>query len=384
MRIESFEIEGLLGREPTIEGTLDSDLAILTGRNGAGKTSVLKVLWSIVSGNILIGLNEVVFKRARIVTSAYDCTVHRLGPRNCAVDFSIEGETFRFEDQKDDDDFDIRDAEDFANERLMNIGSSVFFPTFRRLEGGFSTTKRRISANAQNALARQARARNDLEEALQSLSRTLTNESHVFVSAISTSDIVNLLLRQYANLSEESSRRQARTSQEIIQTIQTIKNEPTGPESTSERLNTATGIIENVLSRIETMEADRKQIMAPLDEVRRLVEQLFKHTGIKIDARMKFGDAANAVDSDQLSAGEKQMLSFVCYNAFYRDSIIFIDEPELSLHPDWQRQLFAILQRQQSTNQFVVATHSPFIYAKYPDKEIGVTTDRGDTAEEEA
>ena len=52
------------------------------------------------------------------------------------------------------------------------------------------------------------------------------------------------------------------------------------------------------------------------------------------------------------------------------DSVIFIDEPELSLHADWQRQLFPILARQQSSNQFIVATHSPFIYSKYPDKEI--------------
>jgi predicted ATP-dependent endonuclease of OLD family len=93
---------------------------------------------------------------------------------------------------------------------------------------------------------------------------------------------------------------------------------------------------------------------------------------------MSFGDAATAVNSESLSAGEKHMLSFVCYNAFYRDSIIFIDEPELSLHADWQRQLFSILGRQQSSNQFIVATHSPFIYSKYPDKELELVSDRGD------
>jgi predicted ATPase len=97
-----------------------------------------------------------------------------------------------------------------------------------------------------------------------------------------------------------------------------------------------------------------------------------------LNSRISFGDAANAVTSEALSAGEKQMLSFICYNAFYRDSIIFIDEPELSLHVDWQRQLFPILQDQGTSNQFVVATHSPFIYSKYPDKEISLNIDRGD------
>jgi predicted ATPase len=103
--------------------------------------------------------------------------------------------------------------------------------------------------------------------------------------------------------------------------------------------------------------------------------------GIKIGTRLSFGDAAGAIDSDSLSAGEKQMLSFICYNAFYRNSVIFIDEPELSLHVDWQRQLFSILQRQQTSNQFIVATHSPFIYSKYPEKEFILIDDRGDAEE---
>ena len=38
--------------------------------------------------------------------------------------------------------------------------------------------------------------------------------------------------------------------------------------------------------------------------------------------------------------GEKQMLSFLCYNAFANQTCIFIDEPEISLHVDWQRILF--------------------------------------------
>ncbi len=71
------------------------------------------------------------------------------------------------------------------------------------------------------------------------------------------------------------------------------------------------------------------------------------------------------------------MLSFICYNAFHKNSIVFIDEPELSLHVDWQRQLYPILKSQESGNQFIFATHSPFIYGKYPDKEVMVGSDKG-------
>jgi len=71
------------------------------------------------------------------------------------------------------------------------------------------------------------------------------------------------------------------------------------------------------------------------------------------------------------------MLSFICYNAFAQNSVLIIDEPELSLHADWQRLLFPTLLQQQTSNQFIVATHSPFIYSKFSDKELMLDADRG-------
>ena len=98
---------------------------------------------------------------------------------------------------------------------------------------------------------------------------------------------------------------------------------------------------------------------------------------IRLSPQLSFGDAATAINSDALSAGEKQMLSFLCYNAFVKNSVVVIDEPELSLHVDWQRLLFPILKEQGTSNQFILATHSPFIYSKFPDKEIMLSEDRG-------
>ena len=117
--------------------------------------------------------------------------------------------------------------------------------------------------------------------------------------------------------------------------------------------------------------------MASIDAVSKLIEKLFNHSGISFGRRLSFGDKAEAIYSDELSAGEKQMLSFICYNAFYDNTIFFIDEPELSLHVDWQRQLYPILKSQNKNNQFIFATHSPFIYGKFPDKEIMINIDKG-------
>ena len=93
MKIVSFEIDGLLGRDEPIKYNLSDDLAILTGRNGAGKTSVLKLLWSVISGNILIGLLEVPFRTVTVVTDEYECKVYRLSKKKIGVRVAIRGST---------------------------------------------------------------------------------------------------------------------------------------------------------------------------------------------------------------------------------------------------------------------------------------------------
>lgn len=369
MKIKSCEIIGLLDRDSRIRIKLNDDLNILTGRNGAGKTSILKLIWYIISGNIYEALREVPFRRVTILTDEYDCVIHRLSGATCRIDLTIDGEATTYEDYVDDEENVFMSAEDDVNEILRPKGSSVFFPTFRRIEGGFTLNLPRPPAPA-----RSSRAKNDIEEALLALSRRLSQDPHLFVTSISTVDISSLLLRHYADLSEVSNQAQQRVSQEIIETIKDFKSDTKDGAG----IETALHLIDGIRSKVEQMESGRENIMMPITAVRVLAEHLFRNIGIRFGNRLGFGDAARAVSSDLLSAGEKQMLSFICYNAFYKDSIFFIDEPELSLHVDWQRQLFPTLRKQNSSNQFLIATHSPFIYSKYPEKEIIIDEDRGD------
>jgi predicted ATP-binding protein involved in virulence len=376
-------VTGLLGSDVTIVADLFPDLNIFTGRNGAGKTSVLKLLWYIMSGNILLALQEVMFQRATLKTDLYECTVTRLSRNTCKVELTTStGQKYIFEDRSDEEGDVFVNAEDVANPELIKHGHSVFFPTFRRIEGGFSLDTILNPPAPSGLTFRSARGKNAVEEALVALARKLTNGNHIFVTAISTVDIVSLLLRQYTDLSEVSNRLQQTASQEIIERIKSFKQDEAKQASqdteTQQRLNDAVTVLDEISSSIVAMEKTREQIMTPIAAVQSLVKKLIRQSGIRFDARLSFGDAANAVNSDALSAGEKQMLSFICYNAFYKNSVVFIDEPELSLHVDWQRQLFSILENQKSSNQFIVATHSPFIYSKYPDKEIPLNTDRGE------
>jgi predicted ATPase len=74
------------------------------------------------------------------------------------------------------------------------------------------------------------------------------------------------------------------------------------------------------------------------------------------------------VDLSDLSSGEKQViyrLGFILKNLdTIKNGIVLIDEPEISLHPDWQIKFKEILLKlfKGTEIQIIIATHSPYIF----------------------
>lgn len=81
----------------------------------------------------------------------------------------------------------------------------------------------------------------------------------------------------------------------------------------------------------------------------------------------------NGVDVplDDLSSGEKQIVFRGCFLLRNKDAtkgaVVFIDEPEISLHPEWQKKILGFYRKiftdsdGNLTSQIFVVTHSPFI-----------------------
>ena len=71
-----------------------------------------------------------------------------------------------------------------------------------------------------------------------------------------------------------------------------------------------------------------------------------------------------------LSSGEKQMLRILIECLAAGESAVLIDEPELSLHVDWQRRLVDCMHIVNPDCQLILATHSPEVMAEIPDNRI--------------
>jgi predicted ATP-dependent endonuclease of OLD family len=73
---------------------------------------------------------------------------------------------------------------------------------------------------------------------------------------------------------------------------------------------------------------------------------------------------------EYLSAGEKQILQIFIETLLTNDDSILIDEPELSMHIDWQKELLSDMRLLNPNAQIIVATHSPEIMADMEDSRI--------------
>lgn len=64
----------------------------------------------------------------------------------------------------------------------------------------------------------------------------------------------------------------------------------------------------------------------------------------------------------EFSKGEKTLLALLLIVHLYKDKAIFLfDEPDLSLHMEWQRMLLPALVKLAPNSQFIISTHSPFM-----------------------
>ena len=93
-----------------------------------------------------------------------------------------------------------------------------------------------------------------------------------------------------------------------------------------------------------------------------MVDRLFN--GKTIDRKsneIQFYQRGEILSPYQLSSGEKQLLVILTTVLVqnHEPYVLLMDEPEISLHIEWQQQLISLIRKLNPRSQLILSTHSP-------------------------
>lgn len=137
--------------------------------------------------------------------------------------------------------------------------------------------------------------------------------------------------------------------------------------------------INSVIEKAERLEQSKSKVTQPLSNFLNAVNKFIKGKNNKkeicIDKEGQLFLKTShkpKIDLQLLSSGEKQIVTFFAYLVFglnnTNQSLFIVDEPELSLHLEWQLEFVDTLLELNPDIQLIFATHSPEIIGKRRDK----------------
>ncbi|MBZ8142267.1 hypothetical protein CLD22_20490 [Rubrivivax gelatinosus] len=387
--IVRIRIDGLLGRATPLELELDRTVNVFFGENGCGKTTLLKILQSALSLDAESMLSLPVDRAEVDIYSVTDDRVipHVWDRKSVKSQRELPLEVLQS----------IRMSEMSAFERAQflalrspgpewKVQSSRKSrdPSRRAWSHSFLPTTRLYT---NELLRRPNEARPNTEERL--------NES--FADAVNKRWLVyyNQILKEVRTIQEEGLRAVLYHSLSISSDL------PTGPTlnpeqayqrvkkflarqsaedasllgavkvfanryATDDALRRVVDNINNVESRIELS-------MAPIHRFTGTINSLFSR-GKKLQTN-ESGLAVVLADGKLispafLSSGEKHLLLILLQSMTAERNTVIVDEPELSMHIDWQHALTETIHRLNPQCQLILASHSPEIMANVPDEKI--------------
>ncbi len=128
-----------------------------------------------------------------------------------------------------------------------------------------------------------------------------------------------------------------------------------------------------VANDLDAIEVRIQKTAEPRDRLEELVRRMFRDTkdvhfaATEIEVKTRAGQRLGL---ESLSSGEKHLLRILTEALRIDNGALIVDEPEISMHVDWQKALIASLHSLNPNLQIIAATHSPEIMAEIPDDKI--------------
>ena len=326
MTIRQIEVKDFWGKY-NIKWELDPCVNILTGINGAGKSTLLDIIAYITIGG---KLPKSLVKKTSMVKIKFDeddATITNIVFNDSYLNLT-------------------RKAQD--NEVLKELQEDV------ELDFANTSRKSRLNSLMLNAsishVTTRSKGRIPSSKFLQELNVDIISTFDEPISYIEDKTKWDLLHDEgvWSSLDKELHELQEQYSYYIGNLANTIEN--------------------MVISGIQPDMESLMSLYAPKNLFIKTINELFESTGKVIDtnnSKLSF----RIVEDDlpisiyELSSGEKQML-YILWKVLLHNQkpyILFLDEPEISLHIDWQESLIGKIRLLNPNCQVIIATHAPSV-----------------------
>ena len=135
-------------------------------------------------------------------------------------------------------------------------------------------------------------------------------------------------------------------------------------------LNYQVNIGNRIIALLTTGNPDDQRLAAelttPKKQFQDLVDELFAPTAktiVRNSNEILFSQYGETLQPYMLSSGEKQMLVILLTALVQenRPGVMLMDEPEISLHIEWQQRLITLIRTLNPNTQIILCTHSPAI-----------------------
>lgn len=132
----------------------------------------------------------------------------------------------------------------------------------------------------------------------------------------------------------------------------------------------------------------KSEIYKPLNDFRAVIDGMFKDTNKKINLEVieksfSISSQENELDPVDLSSGEKQIL-IIFLTILLKENkpyILMMDEPENSLHSEWQINFVNNIRKLNQNVQIIIATHNPLLMLDRDGDEIGIISVDNETVD---
>lgn len=420
LSIVRIEVEKLFGKYTYTLSKQDnnfreSSLLILYGDNGSGKTTILKILFHLLSSakvkNNLSFLAKTPFQKFSVFLA--DGTSITASRRNGELldsfELKIHSNNEVFQENMNFENGKIVDSQkfDLFYSHLLNLQISLYFiGDDRNLDSDIiiseniykysryeiisfitpSYTEDKHTINRGNSLSKSIQRTESWmrEQALKGANQGVENAHSIYEEIISgiilssgsvvqnksanlSYDTLIAELESYETKSQDFSRFGLVSPLSTKKIVDILKSKSEANDLIISSI--LTPYVDSLAARFDALQ-DTYNILTTFEETINKVFFTDKYIKLHVRDGLKiFTDQGKELSPDILSSGEKQLLLIFCNTLTARDkaTIFIIDEPEISLNIKWQRQLIrALLELTKGSQvQFILATHSIELLSQY-------------------